>query len=74
MGVALSYRLLVGRYDRLQQGEALRQLHQEGFRQDLGRPPSAKYQHNQKNGPMGSFATMMDWLSAIGGAGKVFRL
>ncbi|MBK4216910.1 type II toxin-antitoxin system HipA family toxin [Paracoccus caeni] len=66
--------LLVGRYDRLQQGEALRRLHQEDFCQALGLPPSAKYQHNQTNGPKGSFAAMMDRLRAIGGAGEVFRL
>ncbi|MBW7861526.1 MAG: type II toxin-antitoxin system HipA family toxin [Rhodocyclaceae bacterium] len=66
--------LLVGRYDRLQQGEALRRLHQEDFCQALGLPPSAKYQHNQTHGPKGSFAAMMDRLRATGGAGDVFRL
>lgn len=66
--------LLVGRYDRLRQGQALRRLHQEDFCQALGLPPSAKYQHNQTRGPKGSFAAMMDRLRAIGGAGDVLRL
>ncbi|QRZ12941.1 HipA domain-containing protein [Paracoccus methylovorus] len=66
--------LLVGRYDRVPQGEALRRLHQEDFCQALGLPPSAKYQHNQTSGPKVSFAAMMDRLRAIGGTGEVFRL
>lgn len=40
--------LLVKRYDR---GEGGRRIHQEDFCQALGRPPSAKYQHNQTGTP-----------------------
>ncbi len=35
--------LLINRYDRIQQGDRWRRLHQEDFCQALGRPPSAKY-------------------------------
>lgn len=42
---ARSY-LLVGRYDREGEGDAVRRLHQEDFCQALGRPPAAKYEHN----------------------------
>ena len=38
---------LIERYDRLQQGERWRRLHQEDFCQALGKPPSAKYESNQ---------------------------
>ncbi|TCP61450.1 serine/threonine-protein kinase HipA [Rhodovulum bhavnagarense] len=38
--------LLVKRYDRRQQGETWRRLHQEDMCQALGRLPSAKYEHN----------------------------
>lgn len=66
--------LLVTRYDRLQQGDSLRRLHQEDFCQALGLPPSAKYQHSQNGGPKANFATMMDRLRAAGGAQDVLRL
>jgi serine/threonine-protein kinase HipA len=39
--------LLINRYDRIQQGDRWRRLHQEDFCQALGRPPSAKYESNQ---------------------------
>lgn len=39
--------LLVKRYDRLQQGDRWRRLHQEDFCQALGKPPAAKYENNQ---------------------------
>jgi serine/threonine-protein kinase HipA len=39
--------LLVTRYDRLQQGDHWRRLHQEDFCQALGKPPGAKYEVNQ---------------------------
>lgn len=39
--------LLVTRYDRLQQGDRWRRLHQEDFCQALGKPPGAKYEANQ---------------------------
>ena len=38
--------LLVERYDRAGEGEAVRRLHQEDFCQALGRPPAAKYEYN----------------------------
>lgn len=43
---ARSY-LLVERYDRILDGGLIRRLHQEDFCQALGRPPVAKYEHNQ---------------------------
>lgn len=39
--------LLVQRYDRLQQGDSWRRLHQEDMCQALGRLPSAKYERNE---------------------------
>lgn len=38
--------LLVERYDRTGEGEAVSRLHQEDFCQALGRPPAAKYEFN----------------------------
>ncbi len=38
--------LLIDRYDREVDGDAVRRLHQEDFCQALGRPPAAKYEHN----------------------------
>lgn len=38
--------LLVERYDRIGEGEAVQRLHQEDFCQALGRPPGAKYEFN----------------------------
>lgn len=38
---------LINRYDRIQQGDRWRRLHQEDFCQALGKPPSAKYESNQ---------------------------
>ena len=39
--------LLVTRYDRYQQKDRWRRLHQEDYCQALGKPPSAKYESNQ---------------------------
>jgi serine/threonine-protein kinase HipA len=39
--------VLVRRYDRYQQNDRWRRLHQEDFCQALGKPPSAKYESNQ---------------------------
>lgn len=59
---ARSY-LLVTRYDRKQAGPQLwHRLHQEDFCQALGRPPSAKYEHN-KSGIKGP--SIEDMLSMI---------
>jgi serine/threonine-protein kinase HipA len=46
--------LLVKRYDRRQQGDSWRRLHQEDMCQALGRLPSAKYERNEtgQRGPM----------------------
>ncbi len=38
---------LIDRYDRFQQGDRWRRLHQEDFCQALGKPPAAKYESNQ---------------------------
>jgi serine/threonine-protein kinase HipA len=48
---ARSY-LLVTRYDRHEEGNVVRRLHQEDFCQALGRPPGAKYEFN-RTGPHG---------------------
>lgn len=66
--------LLVERYDRLQQEEQLRRLHQEDFCQALGLPPGAKYQHSQYRGQKASFARMMDRLREVGGGVEVMQL
>ncbi|HEY4171806.1 MAG TPA: type II toxin-antitoxin system HipA family toxin [Rhodopila sp.] len=52
---ARSY-LLVTRYDRVPATPLWQRLHQEDFCQALGRPPSAKYQHNQTGTPGPSLA------------------
>ncbi len=52
--------LLVKRYDRIGEGLAIRRLHQEDFCQALGRPPSAKYEHNQSGMRGPSLAEMFD--------------
>lgn len=38
---------LIARYDRMQQADRWRRVHQEDFCQALGKPPSAKYEVNQ---------------------------
>ena len=48
--------LLVSRYDRVLATPLWHRLHQEDFCQALGRPPSAKYQHNQIGTPGPSLA------------------
>jgi serine/threonine-protein kinase HipA len=50
--------LLVERYDRIGRGDHVERLHQEDFCQALGRPPAAKYQHNQSGAPGPSLAEM----------------
>jgi serine/threonine-protein kinase HipA len=50
--------LLVTRYDRVQQGERWRRLHQEDFCQALGKPPAAKYESNQSGVPGPTLAQM----------------
>lgn len=52
--------LLVTRYDRFQEGETWRRIHQEDFCQALGKPPSAKYQHNQTGAPGPSLPDFFD--------------
>jgi serine/threonine-protein kinase HipA len=43
--------LMVKRYDRVEQADRWRRLHQEDFCQALGKPPSAKYESNQTGIP-----------------------
>lgn len=50
--------LLVTRYDRVRTEGAVRRVHQEDFCQALGRPPGAKYEHNQTGIPGPSLAEM----------------
>lgn len=50
--------LLVKRYDRVLKDGAVRRIHQEDFCQALGRPPGAKYEHNQTGIPGPSLAEM----------------
>lgn len=50
--------LLVTRYDRVQRDGAVRRIHQEDFCQALGRPPAAKYEHNQTGIPGPSLTEM----------------
>ncbi len=50
--------LLVTRYDRILKEGAVRRIHQEDFCQALGRPPGAKYEHNQTGVPGPSLADM----------------
>jgi serine/threonine-protein kinase HipA len=54
---ARSY-LLVERYDRVNVDGHAARVHQEDFCQALGRPPAAKYQHNQTGVPGPSLAEM----------------
>lgn len=54
---ARSY-LLVTRYDRAGEGDAVRRLHQEDFCQALGRAPGAKYEFNRTGTPGPSLAEM----------------
>lgn len=50
--------LLVTRYDRATEAGRTRRIHQEDLCQALGRPPSAKYQHNQSGVSGPSLAEM----------------
>ena len=52
--------LLVERYDRILGQERVARIHQEDFCQALGRPPGAKYQHNQVGVLGPSLAEMFD--------------
>lgn len=66
--------LLVERYDRAQDGDLLRRLHQEDFCQALGLPPGAKYQNSQCHGPKAKFSRMMDRLREVGGGSQVMQI
>jgi serine/threonine-protein kinase HipA len=55
--------LLVARYDRAQEGDDVRRIHQEDFCQALGIPPSRKYERNQAGL---SGASAVDALRLIG--------
>jgi serine/threonine-protein kinase HipA len=56
---ARSY-LLATRYDRAQHGNRWQRIHQEDFCQALGKPPGAKYQHNQTGVPGPSLRDFFD--------------
>lgn len=60
--------LLVERYDRVRNGDAVIRIHQEDFCQALGRSPAAKYQHNHSGvrGPSLAemFAIVRDHMTA----------
>jgi serine/threonine-protein kinase HipA len=66
--------LLVARYDRVRNGETVRRLHQEDFCQALGRPPAAKYQHNQSGVRGPSLAEMFSLVRAHMTARDINRL
>ncbi|MDE0520336.1 MAG: type II toxin-antitoxin system HipA family toxin [Boseongicola sp.] len=66
--------LLVERYDRVEEGDLLRRLHQEDFCQAFGLPPAGKFQHSQYRGQKGSFSKMMDRLRQVGGGTDVMQL
>lgn len=70
---ARSY-LLVDRYDRIDAGGAVQRLHQEDFCQALGRPPAAKYQHNQSGVAGPSLADMFAVVRAHMTAREINRL
>lgn len=55
--------LLVTRYDRVQRNGMVRRIHQEDFCQAMGRPPAAKYEHNQTGIPGPSLAEMFSLIS-----------
>jgi serine/threonine-protein kinase HipA len=66
--------LLVSRYDREVDGDAVRRLHQEDFCQALGRPPSAKYEHNRSGVRGPSLAEMFAVVRAHMTAREINRL
>jgi serine/threonine-protein kinase HipA len=66
--------LLVSRYDRAEQNGTWRRLHQEDFCQALGRPPSAKYQHNQTGGPGPSLVDFFDLTRTLMTGADTLRL
>lgn len=66
--------LLVTRYDRQARGQGTARLHQEDLCQALGRPPAAKYQHNQSGAPGPSLADMFGLVRAHMTARDINRL
>ena len=52
--------LLIQRYDRTNNGDRWRRLHQEDFCQALGKPPSAKYEFNHTGIPGPTLSDMFD--------------
>jgi serine/threonine-protein kinase HipA len=65
---------LIERYDRIQQGDRWRRLHQEDFCQALGKPPSAKYESNQTGIKGPTLADMFALTRNAMGAPDVLRL
>lgn len=70
---ARSY-LLVTRYDRVETDGQVRRVHQEDFCQALGRPPAAKYEHNQSGVRGPSLAEMFALVRAHMTARDITRL
>ena len=70
---ARSY-LLESRYDRVPATPLWHRLHQEDFCQALGRPPSAKYQHNQIGTPGPSLADFFELTRACMTGADTLRL
>ncbi|OYX48832.1 MAG: serine/threonine protein kinase HipA [Alphaproteobacteria bacterium 32-64-14] len=66
--------LLVTRYDRQEDGNSWRRLHQEDFCQALGKPPEAKYERNQTGIKGPSAVDMLRLSRAAVGAPAVVRL
>lgn len=67
--------LLVKRYDRRQEGDSWRRLHQEDMCQALGRLPSAKYERNEtgQRGPMvRDIVSVMRTLDPLRGVLSIF--
>ena len=65
---------LITRYDRIQQGERWRRLHQEDFCQALGKPPSAKYESSQTGIKGPTLAEMFALTRNAMGASDILRL
>ena len=66
--------LLVERFDRVVTDAGVARVHQEDFCQALGRPPAAKYQHNQTGAPGPSLAEMFALVRARMTARDITRL
>jgi serine/threonine-protein kinase HipA len=66
--------LLVQRYDRTNNGDRWRRLHQEDFCQSLGKPPAAKYEFNQTGTSGPTLRDMFDVVQQHLPATEIVRL